>query len=358
MRLAIISLGGESSRMILKEASSLFDVADSYDIRRVYIEADSKNLKVMYDGKELEEYDCVYIRGSFKYVLLQRTISSILRDRCYLPVRAKAFSIGHDKLLTLLELQKAGVSIPKTYLAAKTKTAKKLLEEVNYPIIMKIPGGTQGKGVMSADSLSSAKSFLDTLEVFKQPYIIQEYIETDAEDIRAIVTGNKVVASMKRKAMGGSELRANIHLGGVGVKYNLSPNDETLAITAAKAIGVDIAGVDLLEGVKGGVVIEINLSPGLRGITAATKRNVAADIAKFLFKKTEAFKNKKKESSYTEITKELKDDRVREVVTNLDIKFGKIRLPELVTKVTKFNSKDKIVLVMDEGKLAIKRYEE
>ncbi|MAF50476.1 MAG: hypothetical protein CMH64_00120 [Nanoarchaeota archaeon] len=353
MKLALISLGGEGSKSISKEARKYFDSVDEVDIKKIEVRVDEKKVEVLYEKKPLPEYDCVYIRGSFKYALLQRSISSALQGKCYLPMAPESYTTAHDKFLTMLELSKLGVNMPRTYFAATTKQAKKLLEEVNYPIIMKIPSGTQGKGVMTADSLPSAKSMLDTLEVFNQPYLIQEYIETSATDIRAIVTGKKVVAAMKRKGKGG-EVRSNIHQGGTGLAYELDYETERVAIKAAKAVKADICGVDLLEGVKSSMVIEVNLSPGLAGITAATKKNVADFFAKFLFEKTKEFKGESKEGKYEEIIKEFGMKPQKEVIMNLDIKGGRIRLPEGITKITRFNADDEIALIAEKGKLTIK----
>jgi ribosomal protein S6--L-glutamate ligase len=353
MKLALISLGGKGSKDVGKEAAKYFKEIDEVDIRQLEVRVDGEKIEILYNKKPLPEYDCVYIRGSHKYALLQRSLSFALRGKCYTPISPEAFGVAHDKFLTMLELSKLKVNMPKTYFAATTNQAKKMLEEVNYPIIMKIPSGTQGKGVMTADSLPSAKSMLDTLEVFKQPYLIQEYIETNATDIRAFVVGKKVIAAMKRKGKGG-ENRSNIHQGGTGMSYELDYETERMAIKAAKAVGAEICGVDLLEGVRNSMVIEVNLSPGLEGITGATKINVADKIAKFLFEKTQEFKGENKEGKYKEIIKEFGMKPDKEIIMNLDIKGGRIRLPDGVTKITRFNSDDEVLMVAENGKLTIK----
>lgn len=358
MKLAIISLEGKSSKNILEEAKKHFKQADSINLKEVYVQATTKDQSVMYKGEPLPEYDCVYIRGSYKYALLQRAITSALQDKTYMPLSPQAFTLGHNKLLTLLILQKYKVNIPTTYLAATTGTAKKLLESVHYPIIIKIPSGTQGKGVMFADSLESAKTLLDTFEVFKQPYIIQEFIETGATDVRAIVAGKKVIAAMRRKATT-RELRANIHLGGVGEPYELSYDLEQMAVQSAKALNSDLCAVDILETKNKAVVIEINLSPGLSGITEATKKNVAAKIAKFLFDKTNEFQESKKKGAYKEVMKDLDIEKIekKEIITNLNIKAGIIKLPEIVTKVTGFSSDDEVSMFISKDRLEIKKPE-
>ncbi|MBS3156814.1 RimK family alpha-L-glutamate ligase [Candidatus Woesearchaeota archaeon] len=351
MRLALISLGGAGSKMISEEARKLFDEVEEIDIRKIEIRVENNDVGVLYNENPLPKFDCVYIRGSFRYALLQRAISFALKDECYVPIAPSAYTIAHDKFLTMIELSKLKVSVPRTYFAATTKQAKRMLEEVNYPVILKIPSGTQGKGVMSADSVSSAKSMLDTLEVFNQPYLIQEFIDTDATDIRAIVAGDEVIACMKRKGKAG-EMRSNIHQGGIGIPFEMDYDTERLAIRAAKAVKADICGVDLLEGINKSMVIEVNLSPGLKGITAATKDNVAGKIAKFLFDEARKFK-----SDSLEAKNLVKDDKIqadKELIVNLDIKAGRIRLPGEITKITRFNSDDEVVLVADKGKLEIK----
>jgi ribosomal protein S6--L-glutamate ligase len=353
MKFALISMGGTGSKLIAREASKYFTEVHEVDIKKIEVRVDGDKIQIFYEKKELPEYDCVYIRGSFRYALLQRSLSFALQGKCFNPISPESYSIAHDKFLTMLELSRLKVSMPKTYFAATTKQAKKLLEEINYPIIMKIPSGTQGKGVMTADSLSSAKSMLDTLEVFNQPYLIQEFIDTNATDIRALVVGNKVVAAMKRKGKG-AEIRSNIHQGGSGLSYELDYEAERVAIKAAKAVKAEVCGVDLLEGVKSSMVIEVNLSPGMEGIISATKKNVPDEIAKYLFEKTKEFKGEKSSGKYAEIVKEFGMKPDKEIIMNLDVKGGRIRLPDGVTKITRFNSDDEVVMIAEKGKLTIK----
>ena len=358
MKLAIISLGGKSSLDILNASKKYFKETKHINIKEIDVQGTSQELTVNYKGKPLEEYDCVLIRGSFRYALLQRAIAMALQDKTYLPLKPTSFTLGHDKLLTLLALQKNKVSIPTTHLAATTDKAKIILENVNYPIILKIPSGTQGKGVMFADSKESAKTVLDTLEVFKQPYIIQEYIETDATDVRAIVAGKKVIAAMRRRAAAG-EMRANIHMGGVGEPYELNYDLEQMAIQSAKAVKADICAVDILESKDKSVVIEVNLSPGLQGIQAATKKNVADKIAKFLAKETEKSKEGKTSTDYDQMMKELDISKVenQEIITNLNIKAGIIKLPDIATKITRFTPDDEVSMILNQGFLEIKKHE-
>ncbi len=354
MKLAIISGGSKSSKMIAKEAKKYFDVKE-INLKDVHVETSSEGV-IVYDGdEEIKDYDCIYCRGSFKHALLLRTVTTALQDVSYMPIAPEAFTVGHDKLLTLLYLNKHKVDIPKTFIAATTEIAKKIIKKIHFPAILKVPSGTHGKGVMFADSLSSANSLLDSLESFNQPYIIQEYVETGATDIRAIVAGDKVVGSMKRKAEKG-ELRANIHAGASGENIILDYDTQQNAIKAAKAVDADICAVDILQGVKS-VVIEINMSPGLQGITEITKKNVALEIAKYLAEKTKEFNKNKKSEKYGEVLEELqiKKTTKNEIVMNLDIKAGVIKLPDLVTKSSDFKPGEEVLIKVDEGKVVIKR---
>ena len=351
MKLAIISLKGESSSKIAEEAKAFFNQVDLLDIRKIEVHATSKKLDVLYNGSIIEKYDCIYIRGSHKYMLLQRALTESLNEESYMPMKPRSFTIGHDKFLTLVELQKNKVPIPTTYLAITVDSAKKILSKVNFPIIMKLPAGTQGKGVMFADSIQSANSLLDTLDVFKQQFIIEEYIETNATDIRVIVAGNKILGAMKRKATP-DELRANIHMGAIGINYTLNPDMEQMALKAAKALGADICAVDLLEGLKP-MVIEVNLSPGLTGISKATGKNIAKLIAENLYENTKLFKSSKTSNDYNNALENINNKK--EIIANIEIKAGKIRLPEVITKTIGFIDNEEVVISIDKGKIIIKK---
>ena len=353
MKIGIISLYSDSSKMIGNECRDYFDKVEMINIKDVSVESSTKNLETLYNGKKLESFDCLYCRGSYKNALLLRAISESYYDTSYTPIKPGAFIIGHDKFLTILELQKHGIDIPKTYVASTISSAKKILESVNYPVIVKIPSGTHGKGVMVADTFAAASSVLDTLEVFKQPYIIQDYIETGATDIRAIVLGDKVVAAMKRKA-GNGELRANIHMGGTGEPITLDYATERVAVKAANAVGAEICAVDILESRKP-KVIEVNLSPGLKGITAVTKKNVAGKIAKFLAERTQDFLSNKKKENIKEIIGLINKDE-REIVTNLDVKLGRIRLPPVITKLAEIKDEEEVVIKVYQGKIEIEKH--
>ncbi|MEK6941072.1 MAG: RimK family alpha-L-glutamate ligase [Nanoarchaeota archaeon] len=351
MKLGVISLGGKSSRLIMEESKKYFSEVVDINIKKIDVHASSKGIIAMYDGTKLQDFDCVYIRGSHKYSMLQRAITESLQHKCYLPIIPSGFTNGHNKYFTLIELQKKNIPIPQSYVAANIEAAKKILKKAHYPLVIKIPEGTHGKGVLFADSIGSAKSIADSLEIFKQPYIIQEYIETNATDIRAIVIGNKVMAAMIRKAEK-FENRANIHQGGVGIAHELDDQAEDIAVRSAMAIGADICAVDMLESDKV-YVIEVNLSPGLEGITNATNKNIGGMIAEYLFKKAKEYKNSVNNSEISKILSDNQDSQ--EIITNLKIQSGVIKLPSIVSKVSGFKNEEEVSIISKKGRILIKR---
>jgi len=246
--------------------------------------------------------------------------------------------------------------MPKAYIVSTEDQARKVLDKVHYPIIMKFPQGTHGKGVMYAESFAVAASLLDALTTLKQSFIIQEYIETGSTDIRAIVTGDKIAAAMKRKAVQG-EKRANIHMGGKGEAFVLDIASKNVAVKAARVIGADICAVDMLESAKGPVVIEVNLSPGLQGITEATKIDVADKIAKYLYDKTLEFTNKKKSKGAKKIMEDLDIEprKVNEIISTVEFRGNRILLPEGATIISKIKEDDEITVDADKHTILIKK---
>ena len=359
MKAALVSLGSTSSKWTAEAMRKYFDDVDEIDIRHIEVHVGREGNKVLYKGEELGKYDCVFGKGSFRYAELMAAITSIYYKKCYMPIEQKAFTIVHDKLLTHLDLQKHNIPMPLTYISATVKAARDILKKVNYPIIMKFPKGTQGKGVMVADSYAGASSLLDALDSLKQPFIIQEFIETDGSDIRIIVIGDKVVAAMARRAQG-DEKRANIHAGGKGEAITLDAHTKKIAINTAKVLGADICGVDVLESHKGPLVIEANISPGLQGITKATGVDVADKISKFLYLKTKEFVENRKDRKTQKIMGDLgigndKEEK-KQLITNLDLRGNRLLLPEVMTNITKFNDKEDVVLEARKGELIIKKF--
>ena len=277
-----------------------------------------------------------------------------------MPINPESFGIVHDKLSTHLILQENNIPMPTTYFAASREAARKLLKKINYPIILKFPKGTQGKGVMFADSYTSANTILDALDSLKQPFIIQEFIETMGTDTRVIVLGEKVAAAMKRKAAKG-DVRSNIHSGGMGEEVILDEKTRRLCIKTAKVLKSEICAIDLLDGAHGPVVIEANISPGLQGITKATGKNVAAMIAEFLYMKTHAIKSNedkgKKENLFEEMGLSQNGKNGSDcLITPLRIKNNSIIVPELILKKTKLYDGEDVEIKFKEGQILFKKF--
>ncbi len=293
MRLGIISLGGRTSLAIAEACKKHFDEVDMLDIRdfEVYVNG---GIHVTHLKKDLEKYDCIYIRGSFKYALIQKSITRALASEVYMPLKQRSFVLGHDKFLTILELQRNGVNIPRTYLASTPRVAKKILEgDVEYPIIMKVKEGTHGKGVLMAETLESAKTILDMLEDLDRAFLIQEFVRTKGtSDIRVVVCGKEILGAYKRIASQG-EIRTNTHRGGIREKHELTEEEKELAIKSAEAIGAEICGVDILNAEKPSV-IEVNLSPALAPIQDLCEGDVLDSIGKYLAEKTKKFHKRKR----------------------------------------------------------------
>ena len=153
--------------------SRCFDSVDDIDVRDIEVNLSSGQSVVLYQGKPLGKYDCIYAKGSFRYAQTLRAVTGAFYPTTYMPIKAGAFTVGHDKLLTHLFLQQHKIPMPTTYLTSSPKAAKKILEKINYPIIFKFPSGTGGKGVMYAESFAAASSLMDALETLRQPFLIQ-----------------------------------------------------------------------------------------------------------------------------------------------------------------------------------------
>jgi ribosomal protein S6--L-glutamate ligase len=359
MNAAIISLGSVSSKLTFEAMKKYFDEVDFINLKNVEVNLGHTKKEnresVLVDGEPIKKYDCIYAKGSFRYNTILRAITTALKKDTYFPLVGSAYTIGHDKLLTHIKLQEIGIPMPGTYLSSSTIAAKSLLERINYPIIMKLPQGTQGKGVLFAESFPAASSILDTLTSLKQPFIIQEYIETDSTDLRAFVIGDKVVGAMKRRAVKG-EKRSNIHAGGHGEKAILDSKTKKIAVSAAKALGCGICGVDILESVKGPVVIELNLSPGLQGLMTATNDDIPDKIGKYLYEQTTTFKGGKEDVSAKQILDDIGVEKIgNEIISTLDFRGERILLPKIVTQISKIQEGTEYVISLEKNSVKIKK---
>ncbi|MGL5358165.1 MAG: RimK family alpha-L-glutamate ligase, partial [Shewanella sp.] len=190
-----------------------------------------------------------------------------------------------DKLRSMQLMSRRGIGLPITGFANRPSDLPDLIEMVGgAPLVIKLLEGTQGIGVVLAETRKAAESVIEAFMGLKANIMVQEYIkEANGADIRCFVLGDKVVAAMKRQAMPG-EFRSNLHRGGSASLVKLSPEERSVAIRAAKTMGLNVAGVDLLRSNHGPLVMEVNSSPGLEGIEGATAKDVAGAIIEFVEK--------------------------------------------------------------------------
>jgi len=354
---ALISLRSKSSKWTLNAMEKYFDSVADINLKGIEINLGEATPQILLEGKPFGKFDCVYVKGSYRYADILRSLIAAIEDTSYTPIKSPAFTTGHDKLLTQIELQKNSIPTPKTYISSTIQAARKLFERVAYPIVIKIPKGTQGKGVMFADSYAAASSLLDTLTALKQPFLIQEYVENEGKDKRAFVVGNKVVAAIERSAVG-EEKRANTHAGAKAKKCDLTKKEQRLAVQTAKTIGAEICGVDLIETRKGPAVLELNLSPGLQGITNATNVDVADEIAKFLFESTKKMKKLQKGPSADEIISQAAEEtppELKDVIALVEMRGSKMSIPPIITKAAQLEEGEEVFFTVSKGKIEIKK---
>lgn len=196
---------------------------------------------------------------------------------------SQAIARSRDKLRSLQLLSRHDIGIPPTAFARRREDIRSAIRKVGgAPVILKLLEGTQGKGVILAESVKSAESVLDAMNALGQNILIQAFIEeAEGTDFRAIVVGGRVVAAMSRRAAQG-EFRSNLHRGGTALGVTLDPLYESTAVHAAEVLGLNIAGVDMIPSKEGPMVLEVNSSPGLEGIEGATGIDVAGAIVDFL----------------------------------------------------------------------------
>lgn len=290
MKIAILSNGpgNYSTNRLREEASSRGHDVDVIKYKDCYVTIDEKNPKVMYRGKEIGEYDVIIPRiASY----MTKYGSAVLRQlearysKTFFVNKSLAITRARDKLRSTQLLAKAGAMIPKTVISRNTTDIDDLLEEVGgTPVIIKLARGTHGNGVVLAETKKAAKSVLQAFYLNNSDgtnVLIQEFIKESAgTDIRAFVVGSQVVASMKRQSLD-DDFRSNLHKGGLGEPIKLTPEERKMAVKAARAMGLTIAGVDLMRSERGPLVLEVNASPGF-GIEKITYRNVAGKIIDYI----------------------------------------------------------------------------
>jgi ribosomal protein S6--L-glutamate ligase len=247
--------------------------------------------RMMYRGVEIRGVDVVIPRIGASITGYGLAVVTHF-DMMGVPVvnAAPSISRSRDKLRCLQYLSRAGLDIPRTVMAHDRSNVPKLVEEVGgLPLIIKLIRGTQGVGVMIAHTLPEVQTIVDTFWDLGQEIVLQEFVaESKGKDVRALVVGERVVGAMRRQAKKEGEFRSNIHRGGEGQPIQLLPSYVEAALTAARIIGLGIAGVDMLEGHEGPRLMEINSSPGFEGLEAATGQDIAGEMIDYALTFAEA----------------------------------------------------------------------
>ncbi|NWN83255.1 MAG: 30S ribosomal protein S6--L-glutamate ligase [Halomonas sp.] len=288
MHIALLSRNRNlySTRRLVEAAEQRGHTARVVDTLRCYMSIAAHHPSIHYRGQELEPFDAVIPRigASVTFygcaVLRQFEMMGtyVLNDNV-------AITRSRDKLRSLQLLSRKGLGLPITGFAHSPDDIPDLITMVkNAPLVIKLLEGTQGIGVVLAETNQAAESVIQAFMGMKANIMVQEYIkEAKGADIRCLVIGDKVVATMKRQAAEG-EFRSNLHRGGTASVIRITPEERSTAIRAAKAMGLRVAGVDLLRANHGPVIMEVNSSPGLQGIESATGKDIAGLIIEHLEK--------------------------------------------------------------------------
>jgi ribosomal protein S6--L-glutamate ligase len=242
---------------------------------------------IFYQGNNLDYLDAIIPRiGASVTFYGAAVVRQFEMMGKFTAVHSQALVRSRDKLRSLQILASAGVGLPKTVFTNYSKEVNKLIDSVGgAPLIVKLLEGTQGYGVVLAPTKKAAQSIIEAFHSMKARVIVQEYVsESKGADIRAFIVNGRVVGAMKRQGKEG-EFRSNLHQGGSSTQLKLSRLEREAALTAAQAMGLPIAGVDLLQSERGPLILEVNSSPGLQGIEQTTGINIADSIINFVVKK-------------------------------------------------------------------------
>ncbi|MCB9239728.1 MAG: 30S ribosomal protein S6--L-glutamate ligase [Flavobacteriales bacterium] len=254
------------------------------DPLRCQIEIEKRKPAIYFKDHYLENVDAVIPRiGASVTFYGTAVVRQFEMMRVFTAVESQALIRSRDKLRSLQILSRHGLGLPKTVFTDYSTDVDHLIKSVGgAPMVLKLLEGTQGLGVVLAETNNAAKSIIEAFNGLKARVIAQEFItEAKGSDIRAFVVDNVVVGAMKRTGKEG-EFRSNLHRGGTAELYQLTDDEENTALKATKALGLGIAGVDMLQSARGPLVLEVNSSPGLEGIERATNKDIAKYVIRFL----------------------------------------------------------------------------
>ena len=286
MQIAILSRKKNlySTRRLIEAGTQRGHEVQVVDTLRCYMNVTSFRPEIHYNGEELTGFDAVIPRIGASITFYGTAVLRQFEMMGVYPLNESvAISRSRDKLRSLQLLSRKGIGLPVTGFANSPDDTQDLIKLVGgAPLVIKLLEGTQGIGVVLAETQKAAESVIEAFMGLKANILVQEYIkEAGGADIRCLVIGERVVAAMKRQAQAG-EFRSNLHRGGSASLIKITPEERSTAVRAARVMGLNVAGVDVLRSNHGPVVMEVNSSPGLEGIESATSKDVAGMIIEFI----------------------------------------------------------------------------
>ncbi|MBM3170100.1 MAG: 30S ribosomal protein S6--L-glutamate ligase [Bacteroidetes bacterium] len=285
MHLAILSRNANlySTKRLVQAAEQRGHRVTVIDVLKCNLLMEKRNPGIYYQNGYLTDVDGVIPRiGASVTFYGTAVVRQFEMKKVFSAVESQALVRSRDKLRSLQILSRAGLGLPKTVFTNFARNVDPILEILGTPVVIKILEGTQGLGVVLAENRNAAKSVVEAFHSLKVRIIMQEFIaEAKGADIRAFVVDGKVVGAMKRQAKEG-EFRSNLHQGGTASVVRLSAEEKETALRAAKAMGLGVAGVDMLQSKRGPLVMEVNSSPGLEGIERATGKDIAGKIIQYM----------------------------------------------------------------------------
>ncbi|MGJ8591204.1 MAG: 30S ribosomal protein S6--L-glutamate ligase [Aquaticitalea sp.] len=286
MNIVILSRNPQlySTQRLIEAATQRKHTVQVIDPLKCEIIIEKKNPAVIYKGKPIENVDAIIPRiGASVTFYGTAVVRQFEMMKVFSVVESQALVRSRDKLRSLQVLSRAGLGMPKTVFSNYTKDVADIIKYVGgAPLVIKLLEGTQGLGVVLAETNNAAESVLEAFNGLQARVIVQEFIkEAKGADIRAFIVDGNVVGAMKRQGKEG-EFRSNLHRGGTADIIQLTDEEENAALKAAKSLGLGVCGVDMLQSTRGPLILEVNSSPGLEGIEAATKKDIAKSIIRFI----------------------------------------------------------------------------
>jgi len=286
LRIAILTRepNNYSSQRLKDSAETRGHVVEMINTARCTLAIDASDPDVYYDGKPLPHYDAVIPRiGASMTSYGMAVLRQFSMMGAYCLNVPEAIGASRDKLYAHQVLARAGIQMPVTAFAHSPKDTANLISHVRgAPLVVKLLQSTQGRGVVLAETRKAAESVIDAFRGLDANFIVQEFVkEADGADIRCFVVGGKVVASMMRQAESG-EFRSNLHRGGSAKRVRITKEERSSAVQAAKALGLSVAGVDMLRSSTGPKILEVNSSPGLEGVERTSGKDVAGIIVEYI----------------------------------------------------------------------------